>query len=90
MEAGKEIGCVPTVVADSGMENVNGQVDELVKTGVLCRILALVEVAFSNSMIEAWWNYSSDCVLAVSDRSKSVGSLSRIRIRKPFARPRRT
>ena len=37
------------------MENINGQVDELVKTGVLRRILALVEVAFSNSMIEAWW-----------------------------------
>ena len=54
-EAGKAIGCVPTVVADSGVENVNGQVDELVKTGVLRRILALVEVAFSNSMIEAWW-----------------------------------
>ena len=55
VDAGKEIGCVPTVVADSGVENVNGQVDELVKTGVLRRILALVEVAFSNSMIEAWW-----------------------------------
>ncbi len=25
------------------------------ETGVLRRILALVEVAFSNSMIEAWW-----------------------------------
>ena len=55
MEAGKEIGCVPTVVADSGVENVNQQVDELVKAGVLNRILALVEVAFSNSMIEACW-----------------------------------
>ena len=29
--------------------------DELVNTGVLHRILALVEVAFSNSIIEAWW-----------------------------------
>jgi len=55
LEAGKEIGCVPTVVADSGMENVNGQVDELVKAGVLNRILALVEVTFSNSIIEACW-----------------------------------
>ena len=55
VEAGKAIGCVPTVVADSGVENVNGQVDELVNTGVLRRLLALVEVAFSNSMIEAWW-----------------------------------
>lgn len=55
LEAGKEIGCVPTVVADSGVENVNEQVDELVDAGVLNRILALVEVAFSNSMIEACW-----------------------------------
>jgi len=54
VKAGKAIGCVPTVAADSGVENINGQVDELVKTGVLRRILALVEVAFSNSMIEAW------------------------------------
>jgi len=37
------------------VENINGQVDELVKTGTLCRILPLLEVAFSNSMIEAWW-----------------------------------
>ena len=55
LEAGKEIGCVPTVVADSGVENVNERVDGLVETGVLNRILALVEVAFSNSMIEACW-----------------------------------
>ena len=55
MEAGRAIGCVPTVVANSGVENVNGHVDELVNTGVLHRILALVEVAFSNSIIEAWW-----------------------------------
>jgi transposase InsO family protein len=55
LEAGKEIGCVPIVVADSGVENVNDQVDELVKAGVLNRILALVEVTFSNSVIEAWW-----------------------------------
>ena len=54
-EAGNEIAAVPTVVADSGIENVNGQVDELVDAGVLRRVLALVEVTFSNSMIEAWW-----------------------------------
>jgi transposase InsO family protein len=55
LQAGKEIGCVPTVVADPGVENVNEQVDGLVETGVLNRILALVEVAFSDSMIEACW-----------------------------------
>jgi len=55
VEAGKEVGCTPTVVADSGVENVRGQVDDLVETGVLRRILAPVEVAFSNSIIEGWW-----------------------------------
>jgi putative transposase len=45
----------PLVLADSGVENVNGQVDELITTGVLRRVLALTELKFSNSMIEAWW-----------------------------------
>jgi hypothetical protein len=55
LEAAKDLVGVPTVVADSGSENVNGDVDALVETGILRRVLALVEVAFSNSMIEAWW-----------------------------------
>ena len=46
---------VPTVVADSGSENVNGQVDELIESGLLRRVLALTEISFSNSLIEAWW-----------------------------------
>ena len=45
----------PVVLADSGVENVNAQVDELISTGVLRRLLALTELQFSNSMIEAWW-----------------------------------
>ncbi len=44
-----------TVVADSGTENVNGEVDELLKDEALTRVLAQVEVTFSNSMIEAFW-----------------------------------
>ena len=44
-----------TVVADSGTENVNGEVDELLKDEALARVLAQVEVTFSNSMIEAFW-----------------------------------
>jgi putative transposase len=44
-----------TVVADSGVENVNSQVDALLGLGQLRLILAQVEIAFSNSMIEAWW-----------------------------------
>ena len=45
----------PMVWADAGVENVNAQVDELIATGVLRRVLAFTELKFSNSMIEAWW-----------------------------------
>ena len=45
----------PIVLADAGVENVNAQVDELIATGVLRRLLAFTELKFSNSMIEAWW-----------------------------------
>ena len=45
----------PVVLADGGVENVNAQVDNLITAGVLRRVLALTELKFSNSMIEAWW-----------------------------------
>ena len=45
----------PVVLADGGVENVNAQVDALITTGVLRRVLAFTELQFSNSMIEAWW-----------------------------------
>ena len=44
-----------TVLADSGSENVNGDVDDLLEGEELTRVLAQVEVTFSNSMIEAFW-----------------------------------
>ena len=44
-----------TVVSDSGVENVNREVDALCGLGQLKRVLAQVEISFSNSMIEAWW-----------------------------------
>ena len=43
------------VVADSGSENVNGAVDGVLDDEELTRVLAQVEVTFSNSMIEAFW-----------------------------------
>jgi len=46
---------IPVVLADAGVENVNTQVDDLISTGVLRRVLAFTELKFSNSMIEAWW-----------------------------------
>ena len=45
----------PVVLADAGVENVNAQVDDLISTGVLRRVLAFTDLKFSNSMIEAWW-----------------------------------
>src|SRR5262245_32528430 len=48
-------GTTPAVLADAGVENVNAQVDELITTGVLRRVLAFTDLKFSNSMIEAWW-----------------------------------
>ncbi len=55
MEAGKNLDRAPTVVADSGVENVDVQVDQLITDGFVHRVLAQVEVSFSNSMIEAFW-----------------------------------
>jgi transposase InsO family protein len=46
---------IPVVLADAGVENVNAQVDDLITSGVLRRVLAFTELKFSNSMIEAWW-----------------------------------
>ena len=45
----------PELYADSGIENVNGDVDALVDAGLIHRVLAQIEVAFSNSLVEAWW-----------------------------------
>ena len=43
------------VVADSGSENVNRAVDDVLDSEEFRRVLAQVEVTFSNSMIEAFW-----------------------------------
>jgi len=40
MEAGKNLDRAPTVVADSGVENVNAQVDQLMTDGFVHRVLA--------------------------------------------------
>jgi len=72
----------PIVVADSGVENVNGEVDALVGSGCLRRVLVQVEVLFSNSMIEAWWDRSSHYPLAFCGPSKSRCWASGSRIRR--------
>ncbi len=45
----------PAFVADGGVENVNQNIDELIGSGLLRRLLAMTDIRFSNSMIEAWW-----------------------------------
>ena len=39
----------------SGVENRTKVIDDLVESGVIRRVLAQVEIACSNSLIEAWW-----------------------------------
>lgn len=43
------------VVMDSGVENLNSKVDAVFDSSVLQRIIAQIDVSFSNSLIEAWW-----------------------------------
>ncbi|MCZ6792409.1 MAG: DDE-type integrase/transposase/recombinase [Planctomycetota bacterium] len=45
----------PTLLADAGVENRSAAVDELIDSGVLRRVMAQTEIAFSNSLIESWW-----------------------------------
>src|SRR6516164_1248450 len=52
---GATLAQTPVVLADAGVENVNAEVDDLITTGVLRRVLAFTELKFSNSMIEGWW-----------------------------------
>ena len=63
------------MVADACVENVNGNVDGLIQSGVLRRIIALTELRFSNSMIEAWWRTLKHQWLYLS----SLDSLSTLR-----------
>lgn len=43
------------IVTDSGCENVNRDVDEEMDGSNLERVLAQIDVTYSNSMIEAFW-----------------------------------
>ncbi len=46
----------PELMTDGGIENYNQKVDQLEGEGLLRRVRALVDVRFSNSMIESWWH----------------------------------
>jgi hypothetical protein len=56
VDAAKQLPMGATnVIMDSGIENVNGTVDPLFVGKKMRRILAMVDVSYSNSIIEAWW-----------------------------------
>ena len=40
---------------DSKNQNINASVDEPVESGIIKRVLAPIDVTYSNSMIESWW-----------------------------------
>ena len=64
----------PVVLADAGVENVNAQVDDLITTGVLRRVLAFTDLKFSNSMIE---------VVALAETSVTLPPLAGQRHHRP-------
>ena len=45
----------PQVYMDSGVENINTDVAALIEANTIQRVLAQVDIYFSNSMIESWW-----------------------------------
>jgi hypothetical protein len=46
---------LPNVLCDSGIENLNSHVDALVEHQLIRRTVAQVDIAYSNSMIEAFF-----------------------------------
>ncbi len=46
---------IPCVFTDSGSENLNGEVNALIQGELLTRIVAQIDIEFSNSMIEAFF-----------------------------------
>jgi hypothetical protein len=52
---GVQVVGLPSAVMDSGVENMNGTVNQLLSDGTIKRILAQVDIVESNSRIEAWW-----------------------------------
>ena len=76
--ASKHIVCAgqPLVYVDSGIENVNSAVDAALFSACLNRILAQVDVAYSNSMIEAFWRSLKHQWLYLN----SLDSIERLRV----------
>jgi hypothetical protein len=57
---GDKLASAPDALVDGGVENMNGGIDALVERQLLRRILAMVDIRFSNSLIQAWWRSLKD------------------------------
>jgi transposase InsO family protein len=66
----------PLLFADSGIENINSAVDDTLFSACLERVLAQVDVAYSNSMIEAFWRSLKHQWLYLN----SLDSIERLRV----------
>jgi transposase InsO family protein len=66
----------PLLFADSGIENINSAVDDTLFSACLERVLAQVDVAYSNSMIEAFWRSMKHQWLYLN----SLDSIERLRV----------
>ena len=80
LEAGSRVDPAdspPTLLADSGVENRTKAIDQLVESGAFRRVLAQVEIACSNSMIESWWRSLKHQWLFLNQLD-SVGTLRRL------------
>ncbi len=70
-------GELPKVVVDGGVENFNGQVDQLVSSQLIKRILALVEVDRSNSIVESFWRSLKAHSLYINEL-RTAGDIERL------------
>jgi transposase InsO family protein len=55
LDEARQLAIVPNVYCDSGTENLNSDVDALIESNLMTRTVAQIEVAHSNSMIEAFF-----------------------------------
>jgi putative transposase len=65
------------VFMDSGVENLNGDVDPLFEGSALHRVIAQVDVSFSNSLIEAWWRSQTSVAVSAPARQHRDGEEAR-------------
>jgi len=68
----------PMVVVDGGVENFNERVDELIASGLLRRVLAQTEIAFSNSMIRGVLA-DDEAPVVVPEHARHVGCVAAAR-----------